>query len=212
VETVLNEACANCGNMPLPDGRFCLFCGDLLANSARQEASSRDFEVVSSPSPLAPETNDYAGFWLRVWAGLIDVALEAVGALVLTIAVDLVLGRFGRVLGFSPWDSKFATGMSYILILSIGAWLYCAFAESSSWQATIGKRLLGLRVVTAEGGRISFGQATIRHLMKFLSLFSAGFGFMMAAWTERRQALHDMPSDCLVVRVPPSRGFSLLRH
>jgi hypothetical protein len=35
---------------------------------------------------------------------------------------------------------------------------------------------------------------------------------MMAAWTERRQALHDMPSDCLVVRVPPSRGFSLLRH
>jgi len=56
-------------------------------------------------------------------------------------------------------------------------------------------------VVTASGGKLSFGQASVRHFMKFLSLFTAGVGFLMAAWTRRRQALHDMPQDCLVIRV-----------
>jgi len=209
MEMVLETVCASCGNVRLPDGRFCLFCGDLLSDSTAKTSA-----VSQGNTPLeerAPDSSDYAGFWLRVWAGAIDVALEASGALVLTVVVDFFLGRFGRLLGFSPWDSKFATGMSYILILAVGSWLYCAFTESSSWRATVGKRLLGLQVVRADGGRISFGQATVRHLMKFLSLFTAGFGFMMAGWTKRRQALHYMPSDCLVVRAPREEGFSLLR-
>jgi uncharacterized RDD family membrane protein YckC len=152
---------------------------------------------------------EYAGFWLRVWAGAIDVCLEAVGALLLTWGLDLVLGRFGHFLGFSRSASKVATGMAFILILAVGSWLYCAFAESSSWRATVGKRLLGLQVVTSDGDRISFGQATVRHLMKFLSLFCLTIGFMMSGWTKRRQALHDMPCDCLVIRVP-GKSFSLL--
>ncbi len=154
---------------------------------------------------------DYAGFWLRAWAGAIDVALEAGGALVLTFAIDLVLRRFGRLLGISPFVSKVATGMAFILILAVGSWLYCAFTESSSWRATVGKRILGLQVVTADGDKVGFGQATVRHFMKFLSLFFLMIGFMMAGWTKRRQALHDIPSDCLVIRVPAAKGFSLLR-
>jgi uncharacterized RDD family membrane protein YckC len=75
----------------------------------------------------------------------------------------------------------------------------------------VGKRLLGLQVVTSEGDRISFGQATVRHLMKFLSLFCLTIGFMMSGWTKRRQALHDIPSDCLVIRTPV-KGFKLLRR
>ncbi len=59
----------------------------------------------------------------------------------------------------------------------------------------------GLQVVTSSGGQLSFGQATVRHFMKFLSLFTGSVGFMMAGWTKRRQALHDMPSDSIVVRV-----------
>ena len=94
--------------------------------------------------------------------------------------------------------------MAFIVILAIGSWLYCAFAESSAWRATVGKRILGLHVVTAQGDRISFGQATARHLMKFLSLFMLMIGFMMAGWTKRRQALHDFPPDCLVTRAPQS--------
>lgn len=165
--------------------------------------------MSSAPTDLAPLT--YAGFWLRVWAGAIDIALEASGALVLTFVIDFALRRFGRLLGVSPFVSKVATGMAFILVLAVGSWLYSAFTESSSWRATIGKRALGLQVVTAEGDRIGFGQATVRHFMKFLSLFFLTIGFMMAGWTKRRQALHDIPTDCLVIRAPQERGFPLLR-
>ena len=212
METVLDEVCASCGNTRLPDGRFCLFRGDLLAESSleavrRAQAVRADLNSVSS----IPDRVEYAGFWLRVWAGAVDVCLEAVGALVLTLAIDFALRRSGHMLGISPFVSKVATGMAFIVILAVGSWLYCAFSESSSWRATVGKRLLGIQVVTSEGDRISFGQATVRHLMKFLSLFCLTIGFMMSGWTKRRQALHDMPSDCLVIRTPV-KGFKLLRQ
>ena len=208
METVLEQVCANCGNERVADGQFCLFCGDLLGP---ETAGNQLPTWPEAPPPVLPASRtEPAGFWRRVWAGLLDVVLEAVGALFLTVFIDAALSRFGRLFGFSPTDSKFATGMSYILVLSVGSWLYAAFSESSSWQATLGKRLIGLQVVTSRGGKISFGQATVRHFMKFLSLFSAGFGFLMALWTRRKQALHDIPSECLVIRRPHLSGISLL--
>jgi len=211
MEIVLDQVCSNCGNARLPDGRFCLFCGDLLSESGPKGlVSSQPSKPLASPAPTELVLPDYAGFWLRAWAGAIDVALEASGALLLTFAIDLGLRRFGRLLGISLFVSKVATGMAFILILAVGSWLYCAFTESSSWRATVGKRVLGLQVVTADGDKVGFGQATVRHFMKFLSLFFLTIGFMMAGWTKRRQALHDMPSDCLVIRVPPEKNFSLL--
>jgi uncharacterized RDD family membrane protein YckC len=212
MEIVLDQVCSNCGNARLPDGRFCLFCGDLLSESnSKGVVSSQPTKPLAPSAPTDLALPEYAGFWLRAWAGAIDVALEASGALLLTFAIDLGLRRFGRLLGISLFVSKVATGMAFILILAVGSWLYCAFTESSSWRATVGKRILGLQVVTAEGDRIGFGQATVRHFMKFLSLFFLTIGFMMAGWTKRRQALHDIPSDCLVIRVPPEKNFSLLR-
>lgn len=210
METALDQVCTNCGNTRLPYGGHCLFCGDLLSEPVAKvlvpSQGPNPLDKSAAGSPAAPE---YAGFWRRTWAGTIDVALEATGALVVTVAIDALLGRVGPMLGFEPWISKVATGMAYILVLTIGGWLYCAFAESSSRRATLGKRILGLQVVTADGDKVSFGQATIRHFMKFLSLFSAGVGFMMVGWTKRHQALHDMPSDCIVIRVRPPRNLLL---
>jgi uncharacterized RDD family membrane protein YckC len=212
METVLDEVCASCGNTRLPDGRFCLFCGDLLTEPSPEDVRrAQDVRAHLNSVSSIPDRVEYAGFWLRVWAGAVDVCLEAVGALVLTLAIDFALRRSGHMLGISPFVSKVATGMAFIVILAVGSWLYCAFSESSSWRATVGKRLLGIQVVTSEGDRISFGQATVRHLMKFLSLFCLTIGFMMSGWTKRRQALHDMPSDCLVIRTPV-KGFKLLRQ
>jgi uncharacterized RDD family membrane protein YckC len=217
--TVIDQVCTSCGNPRQAYGRYCLFCGDVLseptvkvvvspqASAARRNAGAPR-EQTSSATPAAK----YGGFWRRTWAGAIDVALEAAAALVITVAIDFAFSRVGRMLGYEPWISKFATGMAYILVLSIVAWLYCAFAESSPQQATIGKRIMGLRVVTTSGDRVSFGTATVRHFMKFLSLFTAGVGFMMAGWTRRRQALHDIPCDCFVVRAPQETVFSLFSH
>ena len=197
----VQQVCSSCGNPLLPDGEFCLYCGDLLHQTAHPEAK------LCHPSSLterALETRaslEYAGFWLRVWAGYIDVTLEALVALLVTAIFDAVMRLITPKYGLSPITARYLTGIVFIFVLAIGSWLYAAFSESSRWRATLGKRVVGLQVLTASGGQLSFGQATVRHFMKFLSLFTATVGFMMAGWTRRRQALHDIPSDCIVVRV-----------
>ena len=208
MEMILDEVCASCGNSRVPDGDFCLFCGDLLAQPRSSSGSKRPSQAVERRL-LGPAELEYAGFWRRFAAGGIDLGIEAAGAFLITYAIDITMRHFGEGFGIDPWYSKMYAGIAFILILAVGSWLYCAFAESSSWRATIGKRLLGLQVITSDGERTSFGQATVRHLMKFLSLFCLMIGFFMAGWTKRRQALHDMPCDCLVVRVPQQR-LSLL--
>jgi len=209
---VVQQVCNSCGNPALPDGKFCLFCGDVLTESPQRAPQIAD---LSNPKPaseaVTPEPPEYAGFWLRVWAGTVDVTLEALAALLLTAIADFAMRLIGPRYGLSRITASYVTGVAFILVLTIGAWLYCAFTESSNWRATIGKRAVGLQVVTASGGKLTFGQASVRHFMKFLSLFTAAVGFMMAGWTKRRQALHDMPSDCVVIRVPP-QGFSILRR
>jgi uncharacterized RDD family membrane protein YckC len=209
MEMVLDRVCASCGSHRQADDRFCLFCGDVLVAAEKRNGTSPQMYTVAKPrSDSTPAAFEYAGFWLRFLAGAVDMILEALGALLLTLAIDFLLQRFGRQFDIDPWDSKVLTGGAFILIWAVGSWLYCAFAESSSWRATIGKRLLGLQVISLDGGRMSFGRATERHFMKFLSLFCLMIGFLMPAWTARRQALHDMPCDAIVIRAPQA-NFSL---
>jgi uncharacterized RDD family membrane protein YckC len=203
--------CGSCGNPALPDGKFCLFCGDVLAESPEKTLAIAEPSNPKSEA-ASPEPPEYAGFWLRVWAGFIDIGIEVIGSLLFSILVYYSILLFAdKSYGLTHATAAYVSGIAAIAFLSVGAWLYCAFSESSEHRATLGKRIVGLQVVTASGDRLTFGQATVRHFMKFLSLFTAAVGFMMAGWTKRRQALHDMPSDCVVIRVPPER-FSILRR
>jgi uncharacterized RDD family membrane protein YckC len=72
--------------------------------------------------------------------------------------------------------------------------------ESGSMQGTLGKKLLGIKVTDMEGGRIGFGRATGRYFGKILSGMIFMVGFLMAAFTEKKQALHDMLAGTLVVK------------
>jgi len=210
------QFCGSCGSRALPDGDFCLFCGDVLTESGRllrvSSPKGLGFRTASGnivfTVPTA-ENREYAGFWRRVWAGLIDVSLEILVALLLAKLIDIAFDLVGRAFGIEPESAAYVTGFAFIVLLAVGGWLYAALSESSHYRATLGKRIMGLQVVNAAGGKLTFGQASARHVMKFLSLFSLGFGFLMASWTKRHQALHDLPSDCFVIRVPEEH-FSLL--
>jgi uncharacterized RDD family membrane protein YckC len=79
-------------------------------------------------------------------------------------------------------------------------WLYYALLESSAWQATLGKKALGLEVTDMAGQRISFARATGRYFGKIVSAFILMIGFIMAGFTAQKQALHDMMAGCLVIR------------
>lgn len=125
---------------------------------------------------------DYAGFWRRFVALLID---------------GIVLGIGWYVLRFVSWIEGDALG--YVLRFAL-TWLYHAGLESSAHQASLGKMLLGIRVTDESGRRVSFARASGRHLAKVLSALILLIGYVMAAFTARKQALHDLIAGCLVVR------------
>jgi uncharacterized RDD family membrane protein YckC len=79
-------------------------------------------------------------------------------------------------------------------------WLYYTLLESSVWQGTLGKKALGLEVTDLGGRRVSFGRATGRFFARIISGLTLGIGFIMAGFTERKQALHDIIAGCLVIR------------
>jgi len=143
----------------------------------------------------------YAGFWRRVVALLIDVVVFSAihWAVVLCSGIWLMVPWTLLGGGHGPAVAELVD----IALQPFGivvVWLYFAVCESSRWQATIGKLALGLRVTDEYGRRIGFAQATGRYFGKFVSVFSLGVGFLLAAWTARRQALHDDMAGCCVVR------------
>jgi uncharacterized RDD family membrane protein YckC len=143
----------------------------------------------------------YAGFWIRFLAYLIDSILLSLVFCPLGIGI----GFAAASAGIDP-NSPAMTGQNLLVnLLSIFAgWLYFSFTESSSWQATIGKKLLNLKVTDMYGQRLTFGRASARYFAKILSSLICLIGFIMAAFTEKKQALHDMVASTLVVKdIPP---------
>ena len=146
----------------------------------------------------------YGGFWIRVVAYIID-------AIVLTIAsipIALIFG-ISMMAGLDPTavpDDAAAGGNLLANLLSVVlGWLYYALMESSAMQATLGKKALGLIVTDESGQRIGFGRATGRYFAKIISALILLIGFIMVAFTERKQGLHDKLAGTLVVRGQPGQ-------
>jgi uncharacterized RDD family membrane protein YckC len=79
-------------------------------------------------------------------------------------------------------------------------WLYAAGLECSSWQATVGKKWMGMKVTDLQGERLGFLRATGRHAAKYLSALPCFLGFMAALFNSRRRAMHDWLAGTRVVR------------
>jgi uncharacterized RDD family membrane protein YckC len=145
------------------------------------------------------QTPTYAGFWWRVLAYIIDSLIMSAVFFPLGVGLGLAIGASGGDEN-SPLLPLANLGVNGISI--IAGWLYHALLESSSWQGTIGKKVLGLRVTDLNGNRVSFGKATGRYFGMILSGMICFIGFVMVAFTEKKQGLHDMLAGTLVLRGP----------
>lgn len=141
---------------------------------------------------LAASDYRYAGFWWRFVAALIDGVIGTVIGMVVGAVIGFQMGS-----GDATIDAIKAVSSVVGMVVN---WLYFAISESSPMSGTLGKYLLGIRVVDENGDRIGFGRATGRYFGKILSALILCVGFLMAGWTRRKQALHDMIAGCLVVR------------
>lgn len=140
---------------------------------------------------------EYAGFWIRFLAYLIDTLISCAVFVPMGIVLGLILFASGADPN-SPDSLLLRLSTNGLSILA--GWLYFSLCESSSWQGTVGKKVLGLKVTDLNGHRISFGKATGRHFGKILSGLILGIGFIMIAFTEQKQGLHDLMAGTLVVR------------
>ncbi len=145
------------------------------------------------------QTPMYAGFWLRFAAYLIDSILLGLIFFPLGLGLGLIMGATGN-----NQNPELMMGLNggLNMVSLVVTWLYSSLLESSSWQGTVGKKLIGLRVTDLDGRRISFGRATGRHFGKILSGLICLVGFIMAAFTEKHQALHDQLAGTLVLTGP----------
>lgn len=134
----------------------------------------------------------YGGFWIRLVAYLIDGILVSL----VTLPLAFVLPKTVSVDGGIVWGAfLLVEGISIVL-----SWVYFAGFESSSKQGTLGKMIFGLKVTSLSGERISFARATGRYFAKILSGLTLCIGFLMIAFTEKKQGLHDMLAGTLVTK------------
>lgn len=153
--------------------------------------------LVSVKAPAL--TVQPAAFWRRVVAWIADSVVQVV-LWAISSALGFGIGLGGAMLSVDPENSQFFAGLSTVFLLVIGSWLYAACMESSEHQATYGKMLAGIRVTGLDGRRISFSQASARHFAKYLSVFAVMGGYLVALFSARKQAMHDMAAETLVVR------------
>jgi len=143
-------------------------------------------------------------------AALIDGVIMSVALCVLLVPLFLLTGfgahLDGMVQRHGQPDPAFVVGLiGMIFVFAVVSvliqWLYHAYLESGEKQATWGKQALGLYVTDLMGNRVTFGRASGRFFAKMVTgMIPLGIGYIMAGFTERRQALHDMIASCLVLR------------
>lgn len=206
--------CSKCGSEISPTTAFCSTCGQAIS-SVVPALPSLSPVVPGPPAPIVPTDMgyggvEYAGFWLRFVAYIIDGIVSCIAFVILLIPLFVLTGAgaaLGRIIsGEDVGDDVSAfLGAGFILgffgIILVVSWLYYALSESSSWQATLGKKILNLKVTDMTGQRITFGRASGRYFAKIITgMIPLLIGYIMAGFTEKKQAIHDMIASCLVLR------------
>lgn len=219
--------CSKCG-ANVPEGNpFCGACGQPVVGYAVAQPSGvatgapGATPVYAPPAvpawqtPVAQPGVAYAGFWLRLVAAIIDLLIVSIP--IAPVCMLLFIGFFKNTQDLQNLQDPtmvwtiLGPKMFLFFILGIVAvlvnWLYHGLFESSTWQATPGKKTLGLIVTDLEGRQVTFARASGRFfsgrgatiipslgsLYYFVDCICIGF-------TERKQAIHDMIANCLVLR------------
>jgi uncharacterized RDD family membrane protein YckC len=212
--------CSKCGTNLAAGTAFCGTCGTPTGTPApavARPAGSPAYAGGSTSAPYADPAGlvvsrgfSYAGFWLRVVAALIDSVLMSVALGALLVPLLFLSGAVGMIEAIAEHHGQPDPGVIMSLVATIlvfasvsvlGQWLYHAYLESGEKQGTWGKQMMGLYVTDLLGNPITFGRASGRFFAKIVTgMVPLGIGYIMAGFTERRQALHDMIASCLVLR------------
>ncbi|MBY0555036.1 RDD family protein [bacterium] len=147
--------------------------------------------TVTPDQPVNIETQQYSGFWRRLGASIID---------------SIIISLPGMLVGGSISSFTVSIGMPAVI-----GFLYYPFFDSSALKSTPGKALLNMIVVTEKGERLSFKAAALRYFASFLSALICYIGYFMQPFTKKRQTLHDIIAEVVVIdtEVPDLNYFTV---
>lgn len=153
------------------------------ATDAQELRSSRQQEIDALPK---------AGFWMRVVATMLDALL----VFVLQFVLGFLLAAAGVAAGFGEEISGLIMLFGYLLSFAY----YIVFTGYCG--QTPGKMALRIKVIRTNGSQISYGRAAFREVVaKFISGIILGIGYLMVAFDEQKQGLHDRMSDTYVIKL-----------
>lgn len=129
-------------------------------------------EIFASET-LNQEQANYAGFWWRFLAFIMDAMILQIGAAVILIVLALLLGMLliGSAQPIAPLKTIVEL-LGFVTEMTI-CWFYYAWMESSKWQGTLGKKICRLKVVKQDGSRLGFGRASVRFWARIVSFFAS---------------------------------------
>ncbi len=201
--------CSRCGAKSA-GAAFCRSCGAPIIGFS----INRSYAQQSAPPGTLGELKG-AGFWRRAAAAGIDILVLGVPLAVMVSFLSVWQQTWPEFLklhpGQTPAEMSAAFGHNFLVevfaFFLFSSWLYFASMESSSWQATLGKRMLAIRVTDREGRRVTFWRASLRFVGGRLLFHVPVYGLpyftidcVCAGLTRLKQAVHDMIAGCLVIR------------
>ncbi len=190
------KVCSGCHASNSPTSEYCYKCGLKL---------SKETTVAGEYSP--------AGFWIRLASFLIDNILVFIGSLIFGVVLVAILITIFPDLAGNPvdeytWDAILtasespATWLDWAIFVFFFIFGIAYFTIAIGWKGqTLGKLMLGLKVVRTDGRRAGFLHAFVRSLGYLLSISSIGIGFLVIAWNDQKRGLHDFISDTKVIKI-----------
>ncbi len=192
------EVCAVSGRR-YPRNQMLQYEGRWIAAEHRDAFFQRLREGVTAPGEMA-----YAGFWIRFAAKFIDGILLWVVNMATSVLLMLMILGSGNVL--APKADPNNLG-AFFLYQGVTMLVNMLIALGYSWfmlaryQATLGKLALGLKVVRADGAKLTSGRIVGRHFAEWISTLTLLIGYIMAGFDEpEKRALHDRICDTRVIK------------
>lgn len=185
--------CPKCGIILLDDEFTCSNCGYLSDIAiAANLVEAEEYEKII---PY------YSEFWRRLLALMMDIFFLIIGWLAF---LGIIYGAISLVFFIGQKSIDISTMRPFIggfgiIMTVVTHWLYFTISESSSWQATFGKKIMKVIVTDLKERRITLGKANLRYFGKIISMALLFTGFISAGFTSKRQALHDKIARTLVL-------------
>lgn len=164
-------------------------------------AQPRDAVPAIRELAALPARPAFAGFWLRAFAYLIDTVLISLFFGLFASFYPSTFIKFPDSAAGSLASLPQLTPIAFVITIT-ATWFYYTLFEASAWQATPGKRVLRLYVADLSGRPVTFARAAARNGAKLISSLTFLVGYLIAGFTEKKQALHDILAGCLVLRRP----------